>query len=117
MVFKHILLLVLLITSSCSLLLYRGGPITFSSIECVSQEFDGTVTSLGNGRNRFDALEQAKKNSIFQLLFKGVSSNNSNCNIRPLIPEANAESRYKDYFNIFFKDNGDYLKYVSEKDE
>ena len=119
MVSRCFFVLVLFITTSCSVLLYRGGPISSNAIECVSKELDGTVTvtSLGNGRNRLDAVEQAKKNSIFQLLFNGVSSNNINCNIRPILPEVNAETKYKDYFNIFFKDNGDYLKYVSEQDE
>ena len=112
-------MLTLFISASCNVMLYRGATFSSSSFECISQELDGTVTvsCIGNGRNRLDAVEQAKKNSIFQLLFKGVSSNKSNCNIRPLVPEVNAETKYKDYFNNFFRDKGEYLKYVSEQDE
>lgn len=31
--------------------------------------------------------------------------------------EVNAEEKYEDYFNVFFMDGGEYLKYVSMKDE
>ena len=34
-----------------------------------------------------------------------------------MLLEVNAEEKYEDYFNVFFMDNGEYLKYVSMKDE
>ena len=36
--------------------------------------------------------------------------------MRPLIYEVNAEEKYQYYFNVFFKDNGDYRQYVSMED-
>lgn len=120
MVSKFISSIIIFIFSSCSLLIYRGGTISeLRKVEFVSQELDGTVTviSLGNGRNRMDAVTQAKKNAIYSLLFKGINSNQNEYILRPLVPEVNAEVKYKDYFNLFFKDNGEYEKYVTNTDE
>lgn len=86
---------------------------------CVDVESDGSQTLLawGKGRNRSDAVEQAKKNAVSDILFVGILDGNSVCTKRPLLPEVNARERYEDYFNTFFKDGGDFMKYVSLKDE
>jgi hypothetical protein len=86
---------------------------------CVDVESDGSQTLLawGKGRNRTDAVEQAKKNAVSDILFIGILDGNSVCTKRPLLPEVNARERYEDYFNAFFKDGGDFMKYVSLKDE
>ena len=36
--------------------------------------------------------------------------------MRPLIYEVNAEEKYQYYFNVFFKDDGDYKLYVTTED-
>jgi hypothetical protein len=86
---------------------------------CVDVESDGSQTLLawGKGRNRTDAVEQAKKNAVSDILFVGILDGNSVCTKRPLLPEVNARENYEDYFNAFFKDGGDFMKYVSLKDE
>lgn len=87
-------------------------------IECLGVEEDGsqTLRSWGVGRNKQDAIEQAKKNAVKAVLFKGIQKGNGECNVRPLIYEVNAQERYQYYFNIFFKDDGEYLKFVSMED-
>jgi hypothetical protein len=87
--------------------------------ECISVEGDGSFTILawGEGRNRFDALEQAKKNAVREVLFKGIIDGKGDCDKRPLITEVNAEEKYEDYFVKFFADKGPYTKYVVMKDE
>ena len=72
------------------------------NVECMGVEHDGsqTLRATGRGRNKADAVEQAKKNAI----------------MRPLVTEANAEEKYEEYFNIFFMDKGEYTKYISSKD-
>lgn len=87
--------------------------------ECLGTELDGsqTLRVWGIGRNKKDAVEQAKKNAVRVVVFKGIKSGLSGCNLRPIIMEVNAEEKYEDYFNIFFTDKGEYLKYVSMKDE
>lgn len=87
--------------------------------ECLGVELDGsqTLRVWGNGKNKNDAVEQAKKNAIRAVVFKGIRNGLSGCNIQPVIFEVNAEEKYEDYFNAFFKDNGEYLKYVTMEDE
>lgn len=89
-------------------------------VECLGIEMDGSVTlrSWGTGRNRIDAVDQAKKNALRAILFKGMRKGNSDCNPRPLVPEVNADMKYEDYFNKFFSDRRDiYKQFVSGKDE
>lgn len=89
-------------------------------VECLGIEMDGSVTlrAWGTGRNRFDAVDQAKKNAVRAILFKGMRKGNADCNPRPLVPEVNAEMKYEDYFNKFFSDRRDiYKHFVSGKDE
>ena len=87
--------------------------------ECISKEMDGSLTLRvwGTGRNRTDALEQAKKQAVYDVLFKGVTKGNTDYNMRPVMTEVNARQRYQDYFDIFFMDRGEYLKYISMEDK
>lgn len=88
--------------------------------ECLGIEFDGSVTlrSWGTGRNRIDAVNQAKKNAVYYVIFKGINKGDPNCNPRPLLSEINSEIKYEDFFNLFFSDkNGDYKKFCSAKKE
>lgn len=89
-----------------------------SDTECISVEQDGsqTLRIWGTGRNRSDAIEQAKKDAVYEVLFNGVQKGNKGYNRRPLIPEVNARERYQEYFDNFFKDKGDYLNYISMAD-
>ncbi len=88
------------------------------NVECMGVELDGsqTVRCTGRGRNKADAVEQAKKNAVRAVIFYGITEGKDGCNMKPLITEANAEEKYEEYFNIFFADKGEYLKYVSGKD-
>ena len=87
--------------------------------ECISKEMDGSLTLRvwGTGRNRTDALEQAKKQAIYDVLFKGITKGNTDYNMRPIMTEVNARERYQDYFDIFFMDRGEFLKYISMEDK
>jgi hypothetical protein len=87
--------------------------------ECLGIEMDGsqTVKAWGNGRNRFDAIEQAKKNAVNDVLFNGIYEGKQDCEKRPVIAEVNARQKHEAYFNKFFADNDQYKKYVSLKDE
>ena len=86
--------------------------------ECISVEQDGsqTLRIFGKGRNRKDAVEQAKKDAVYEVLFEGVLKGNKGYHLRPIVTEVNARERYQDYFDIFFMDGGEYLKYVSMAD-
>ena len=87
--------------------------------ECISKEMDGSLTLRvwGTGRNKTDALEQAKKQAVYAVLFKGIARGNTDYNMRPIMTEVNARQRYQDYFDIFFMDRGEYRKYISMEDK
>lgn len=88
----------------------RNSNIGYYTIEpeCLGSELDGSVTlrSWGTGRNRFDAVDQAKKNAVRDVIFKGIRKGSSECNPRPLLPEVNAEMKYEDFFNRFSPTKG-----------
>lgn len=87
--------------------------------ECLNIEMDGsqTVKAWGTGRNRWDAIEQARKNAVNDILFNGNLSGNSECNPKPVVLEVNAREKYEDYFNKFFADGGKFKDFVTYKDE
>lgn len=87
-------------------------------IECMGVEGDGTQTVrvTGTGKNKSDALEQAKKDAVYAVIFDGIRSGTGGCDMRPLVSEVNARRTYEDYFDNFFRDGGPYKKYVSNKD-
>jgi hypothetical protein len=85
--------------------------------ECLGIEQDGSqkVKAWANGRNREDAVEQARKKAVKDVLFEGIINGRSDCNVKPVVPEVNAREKYEDYFNKFFTDKGPYTKFLSEK--
>ena len=95
-----------------------GGNYNYET-ECYGAELDGSITvkAWGNGRNRSDAVEQAKKNAVRDVIFKGIQNGKSDCSRSPILLEPNAQERYQDYFFKFFADNGVYKNFISLKDE
>jgi len=111
-------LFVLVLTFSATAQKKTAGYYAYKT-ECLGVELDGsqTLKAWGNGRNRADAVEQAKKNAMRDVIFKGIREGKQECNQKPLIFEVNAEEKYEDYFNAFFADGGEYKNYVSLRDE
>lgn len=83
--------------------------------ECLGKNMDGshTLRVWASGRNRADAIKQAQKKAVYDMVFTGISAGGSECNAYPIVDEANARKKYEKYFDIFFADGGDYSKYVS----
>lgn len=83
--------------------------------ECIGKSMDGTQTLKvwASGRNRADAIEQAKKKAVYDVVFAGIQAGGGECNAYPVIDEANARKKYEDYFDLFFADGGAYTQYVS----
>ena len=104
--------------SSCGL--FRNVSLdTEYQVECLGLELDGsqTLKVMGNGRNRFDAIEQAKKNAVFATIFKGVNFGREGCYNQPLITNPNSRELNSQYFDDFFADNGPYSNFVNYEDE
>jgi len=118
----QIIILLSIVLSSCISLTNQqrnAGNYPFKT-ECLGTEMDGSITvkAWGNGRNRIDAIDQAKKNAVNDMLFKGILDGSSECNSKPLVPEVNAREKYEDFFNAFFADKGgQYKSFISMQDE
>lgn len=79
------------------------------------------VKSVGNGmvnvkvwsysRRASIAIEQCKKNAVHGILFKGYSGEGATQ--PPMIRDAATISTHSTFFDAFFADGGDYMRYVS----
>lgn len=87
--------------------------------ECMGKSMDGTQTLRvwASGRNRTDAIEQAKKKAVYDMTFVGINAGGGECDSYPIVDEANARKKYEDYFDRFFADGGAYTKYVSTNNQ
>lgn len=113
-----ILSICLLIIIMCGCKTNHHAYYTYAT-HCLGVELDGSQTLLawGEGKNKADAEEQAKKNAVRDVLFKGINAGKSDCTKVPLVNTPNAQRKYEDYFNAFFADGGDYLSYVTMADQ
>lgn len=87
--------------------------------ECLGKSMDGsqTLRVWASGRNRADAIEQAKKKAVYDIVFTGIQTGSGECNAYPIVDEANARKKYEDYFDLFFADGGAYKQYVSSTNQ
>lgn len=83
--------------------------------ECLGNSLDGkqTLRVWASGRNRANALEQAKKKAVYDVVFTGINGGTGECNAYPVVDEANARKKYEKYFDVFFADGGAYRHYVT----
>ena len=81
------------------------------NIECLEDKKNGNYIMMawGAGSTKKEAINQAQRNAISDIIFKGV--NKSSCSIRPLITEVQAQEKYREYISNFFEE--DYLNYIS----
>jgi hypothetical protein len=86
--------------------------------ECMGVDANNApmLKSWGKGSNQTAAIEQAKKNAVKDVLFKGINKGQSSCNVKPVILTVNAQDKYEDYFMKFFSNNGPYTKFVKNVD-
>ena len=106
------ILFVFLTGTSCTTIKSSAAYYSYET-QCLESKLDGTQTvkAWGKGENKNNALEQAKKNALHEIIFEGIRQGSTNCESRPLVPEVNARSKYGSYFIKFFK--GDYSKFLS----
>lgn len=87
-------------------------------VECLGTDLDGSqqLRSYGTGANREDAREQAKKNAVYNVLFKGTRLGRTGCDLRPVVFSINTYDEKREFFNEFFKDGGAYKNFVTKED-
>lgn len=75
------------------------------------------IRAWGRSRNAAMSYDVAQKQALQDVIFKGVKPQSSNIQpLKPLCFDMNAQTKYEDYFNAFFADNGPWKKFVSMKD-
>ncbi len=84
-------------------------------IECAGNGVQGTyLLKVWSFSKKPDiALEQCKKNAVHGVIFKGTTATDGCIPQRALAPAPGVEIEYKEFFDYFFRDSGDYLKYVT----
>ena len=84
-------------------------------VQCMGAGMDGTqlVKVWGYGKKPNDAIEQAKKNAVQAVIFKGIANGERGCMQKPLVTSHGSEQQFQDYFNAFFQAGGKYLNYVN----
>ncbi|PCH75830.1 MAG: hypothetical protein COB98_07975 [Flavobacteriaceae bacterium] len=85
-------------------------------IECAGIGVQGTylVKVWSYAKKPEVAIEQAKKNAIHGVLFKGFAGGANGCKTqKPIIRNPNLEQEQEAYFNEFFSDGGKYMKFIS----
>ncbi len=109
----------LMLMAGCGV--HQTAAYTDTKTKCIGSELDGSYTLrvAGRARNAADAYEQAAKQAVYDMMFTyiDVQSGYHEKQIKPLLMEVNAVSKYESYTAKFLKDGGDYLKYVSRTEK
>lgn len=83
--------------------------------QCLGVNANGvqTLRTFGSGINKGKAIEDAKRNAVETVIFKGITDGTGSCNKRPIVNTPNAREKYEEYFNAFFRTGGAYNNYVT----
>lgn len=111
-------LLIVVVLLACKPKEYISGYYSYDT-ECLGKNLDGTqlVKSWGTGMDVKEARENAYKEALRDVLFKGIRNGSEECKVSPLITEVNAMQRHEEYFNSFFSSNGDYRDFIEEQNK
>ncbi|BDS13176.1 hypothetical protein [Aureispira anguillae] len=87
-------------------------------IMCAGVGAQGTylVKVWSYSRKPVVALEQAKKNAVHGVIFKGFMGQGCSAQ-KPLVRNSNLETEKAEFFKRFFKDGGEYMKFVTASNE
>ena len=82
---------------------------------CEGSAFNGNqfVLAWGKGYSKDEAIEQAKKEALNTVLFKGIQKGKQGCQINPIVTEVNARDRHAGYFDYFFSNANVYSQFIT----
>lgn len=90
-------------------------------VQCAGVGTDGTklVKVWSYSKKPTVAIEQAKKNAVHGMVFKGYAGNSSTrCpSAPPLSNNPAIEQEKAEFFSVFFADNGKYMQFVSASND
>lgn len=73
-----------------------------------------TLRAWGSGPDKNSAIEEAMKNAVADVIFKGIKGGNGSYSTQPIVTEVNARERHAEYFDQFFATKGEYSNFVNE---
>ena len=85
-------------------------------VECegIAKQGSKLIKVWSYSKNPKHAISRGMKNAVHGIIFKGYAGGGRGCSsLRPLVRKADTESKFHEFFENFFKDGGEYLKYVS----
>ncbi|NOY48647.1 MAG: hypothetical protein GXO84_10745 [Chlorobi bacterium] len=85
-------------------------------LECegIAKQGSKLVKVWSYSKNPKHAISRGMKNAVHGIIFKGYAGGGQGCtSFKPLVKSAETEAKFKDFFDKFFLDGGEYLKYVS----
>lgn len=114
---KYITILgVLVLIFSCQSQKNIAGNYTYKT-ECAGDADNGhfLLKAWGKGVNKREAIENAHKNALKDVLFSGVFTGDPACARNAMLTEVNALEKNKAFFEKFFAPNGDYKDFIKER--
>jgi hypothetical protein len=119
---KHLVIVIgglMLIAVSCKSKIETISGYYNYETECVSVNRNGiqTVKAWGIGMTEKDAILNARRRAIDDILFKGLTGGNSSCSVRPIISNPNVKISEENYFNRFYASNGAFQRYAGLPEE
>ncbi len=85
-------------------------------LECegIAKQGSKLVKVWSYSKNPKHAISSAMKNAVHGIIFKGYADGSQGCTpFSPFVESIETETKFKDFFDKFFLDGGEYLKYVS----
>ena len=84
-------------------------------IECAGNAIQGTylVKVWTYSKKASVAENQCRKNAVHGVIFKGYGGGQGCVSQRPMVANPGAETQYKEYFDSFFANGGEFQKYAS----
>ena len=85
-------------------------------IECagIAKQGSKLVKVWSYSKNPKHAIASAMRNAVHGIIFKGYAGGGQGCTpFRPLVKDPDSEEQFQFFFDAFFEEGGDYLKYVS----
>jgi len=85
-------------------------------LECegIAKQGSKLVKVWSYSKNPKHAISRGMKNAVHGIIFKGYAGGGRGCtSIKPLVKDATVEQKNQAFFDAFFADGGEYLKYVS----
>ena len=85
-------------------------------LECegIAKQGSKLIKVWSYSKNPKHAISRGMKNAVHGIIFKGYAGGGRGCtSLKALITDASKEKTFKEFFDAFFADGGEYLKYVS----